>query len=249
MTRQSTPSYPRQKRVRTCSLPCRERQRKPAEVTSFFNRLGGCDLKTEKRLTFNSAPVFASVITNFSLWKAGSARNIDSPHQEAASPLLPAALIKGKNLHESVAGCAVHSSNDCGVVSGFQLQVDRRFLRISRGEAVGPNFCSLGIVPIVVSYDCCAVGIATGFLIAALHLAGLASLTHTPSPMGFLNKLLQRPAHEKPFLLLVFGYPADDAVVPDIQQAARRDQLVSLPMTAVGPAWNGEERRPSPRRC
>ncbi len=63
-----------------------------------------------------------------------------------------------------------------------------------------------------------SVGIATGFLIAALHLAGLASLTHTPSPMGFLNKLLQRPAHEKPFLLLVVGYPADDAVVPDIQR-------------------------------
>lgn len=63
-----------------------------------------------------------------------------------------------------------------------------------------------------------SVGIATGFLIAALHRAGLASLTHTPSPMGFLNKLLQRPAHEKPFLLLVVGHPAEDAVVPDIQR-------------------------------
>ena len=61
-----------------------------------------------------------------------------------------------------------------------------------------------------------SVGIATGFLITALHLAGLASLTHTPSPMGFLNKLLDRPAHEKPFLLLVVGYPAKNAVVPDI---------------------------------
>ena len=63
-----------------------------------------------------------------------------------------------------------------------------------------------------------SVGIATGFLIAGIHRAGLASLTHTPSPMGFLNKLLQRPAHEKPFLLLVVGHPAEDAVVPDIQR-------------------------------
>ncbi len=65
-----------------------------------------------------------------------------------------------------------------------------------------------------------SVGIATGFLIAALHHAGLASLTHTPSPMGFLNKLLDRPAHEKPFLLLVVGHRADDAVVPDIGRKA-----------------------------
>ncbi len=63
-----------------------------------------------------------------------------------------------------------------------------------------------------------SVGIATGFLIAALHQAGLASLTHTPSPMGFLNKLLNRPASEKPFLLLVVGHPAADAQVPDIQR-------------------------------
>ena len=63
-----------------------------------------------------------------------------------------------------------------------------------------------------------SVGIATGFLIAAIHLAGLASLTHTPSPMGFLNKILHRPAHEKPFLLLVVGYSAEDALVPDIER-------------------------------
>lgn len=63
-----------------------------------------------------------------------------------------------------------------------------------------------------------SVGIATGFLVAAIHQAGLVSLTHTPSPMGFLNKLLHRPAHEKPFLLLVVGHPADDAKVPDIQR-------------------------------
>jgi iodotyrosine deiodinase len=61
-----------------------------------------------------------------------------------------------------------------------------------------------------------SVGIATGLLIAALHHAGLASLTHTPSPMGFLNDILGRPPNEKPFLLLVVGYPADGAMVPDI---------------------------------
>jgi len=61
-----------------------------------------------------------------------------------------------------------------------------------------------------------SVGIATGLLIAAVHHAGLASLTHTPSPMGFLNTILHRPTHERPFLLLVVGYPADGAHVPDI---------------------------------
>jgi iodotyrosine deiodinase len=63
-----------------------------------------------------------------------------------------------------------------------------------------------------------SVGIATGMLIAAVHHAGLASLTHTPSPMAFLNRILKRPANEKPFLLLVVGYPAEDAVVPAIQR-------------------------------
>ena len=59
-------------------------------------------------------------------------------------------------------------------------------------------------------------GLATGMLITALHLAGLATLTHTPSPMKFLNEILDRPTSERPFLLLVVGYPADDARVPDI---------------------------------
>ncbi len=68
-----------------------------------------------------------------------------------------------------------------------------------------------------------SVGIAAGFLIAALHDAGLASLTHTPSPMGFLNQLLGRPSHERPFLLLVVGYPAENAMVPDITKKALAD--------------------------
>ena len=61
-------------------------------------------------------------------------------------------------------------------------------------------------------------GIATGILITALHHAGLACLTHTPSPMKFLNEILGRPVSERPFLLLVTGYPAPDARVPDIER-------------------------------
>ena len=61
-------------------------------------------------------------------------------------------------------------------------------------------------------------GIASGILITALHHAGLATLTHTPSPMRFLNEILDRPKSERPFLLLVAGYPADDAEVPDIER-------------------------------
>ena len=61
-----------------------------------------------------------------------------------------------------------------------------------------------------------SVGIAVGMLIDALHHAGLASLTHTPSPMGFLNGILGRPAHERPVLIVVTGYPAPDALVPVI---------------------------------
>jgi nitroreductase len=63
-----------------------------------------------------------------------------------------------------------------------------------------------------------SVGIATGMLITALHHAGLASLTHTPSPMGFLNDVLERPKNERPFLLLVVGYPAEGVQVPDINK-------------------------------
>jgi len=61
-----------------------------------------------------------------------------------------------------------------------------------------------------------SVGIATGLLLAAAHHAGLATLTHTPSPMGFLREVLGRPEHERPFVLIPVGYPADDAEVPDM---------------------------------
>lgn len=63
-----------------------------------------------------------------------------------------------------------------------------------------------------------SVGIATGMLITALHLSGLATLTHTPSPMRFLNEILGRPAHERPYLLLVVGHPAEEAVVPELEK-------------------------------
>ena len=70
-----------------------------------------------------------------------------------------------------------------------------------------------------------SVGLATGMLISALHRAGLASLTHTPSPMKFLNTILGRPKHERPFLLIVAGYPSDDAQVPNIQRRALEDSV------------------------
>ena len=63
-----------------------------------------------------------------------------------------------------------------------------------------------------------SVGIASGFLLAALHHAGLATLTHTPSPMNFLGEILNRPKNEKAFLLIPVGYPAKDAEVPDISK-------------------------------
>jgi nitroreductase len=72
-----------------------------------------------------------------------------------------------------------------------------------------------------------SVGIATGFLIAAVHSAGLVSLTHTPSPMGFLNTILHIPPDEKPFLILVVGYPAENAQVPNIEKKSL-DQIATF---------------------
>ncbi|NUM43330.1 MAG: nitroreductase family protein [Anaerolineales bacterium] len=73
-----------------------------------------------------------------------------------------------------------------------------------------------------------SVGIATGFLIAALHHAGLATLTHTPSPMAFLNEILARPKNEHPFLLLVVGYPAEEAQVPALTKKSLEEIAVFL---------------------
>lgn len=71
-----------------------------------------------------------------------------------------------------------------------------------------------------------SVGIACGILIAALQYLGLAALTHTPSPMGFLSEILERPENERPFVLIPVGYPAEDAVVPDFERKAIDDVLV-----------------------
>lgn len=78
-----------------------------------------------------------------------------------------------------------------------------------------------------------SVGIAAGLLIAAIHHAGLVTLTHTPSPMGFLTKVLQRPAHERPFLLLPVGYPAEGVSVPDLKRKPLEQIVV----------WNVGQRR------
>ena len=69
-------------------------------------------------------------------------------------------------------------------------------------------------------------GIACGFLLAAIHHAGLIALTHTPSPMNFLSELLKRPQNEKPFLLIPVGYPADECWVPDIKRKGLKEIAV-----------------------
>lgn len=77
-----------------------------------------------------------------------------------------------------------------------------------------------------VYYTSESVGIAVGLLIAAAHLAGLVTLTHTPSPMKFLASILNRPAYERPYLLIPVGYPADDCMVPDIHRKALAQIMV-----------------------
>jgi iodotyrosine deiodinase len=71
-----------------------------------------------------------------------------------------------------------------------------------------------------------SVGIAVGLFLAAVQHAGLCALTHTPSPMGFLGEMLERPAHERPYLLIPVGYPAEDCVVPDIRRKPEERMLV-----------------------
>jgi nitroreductase len=73
-----------------------------------------------------------------------------------------------------------------------------------------------------------SVGIAVGMLIAALHLSGFATLTHTPSPMGFLREILGRPANERPFLLIPVGLPAEDCTVPDINKKSLGEVLIRV---------------------
>ncbi|HLM69431.1 MAG TPA: nitroreductase family protein [Longimicrobium sp.] len=80
-------------------------------------------------------------------------------------------------------------------------------------------------------------GIAAGLFVAALHRMGLATLTHTPSPMGFLHTLLRRPENEKAFLLMPVGYPAGDARVPDLERK---------PLEEISAWFEGGEDRPAP---
>lgn len=77
-----------------------------------------------------------------------------------------------------------------------------------------------------------SVGIACGLFIAALHTMGLATLTHTPSPMAFLSRILGRPDHERPAILFPIGYPADDAIVPDLERKPLGDIAVFDPSPA-----------------
>lgn len=93
-----------------------------------------------------------------------------------------------------------------------------------------------------------SVGIAVGLLLAALHLAGLATVTHTPSPMKFLTQLLNRPANERAFVMIPVGYPAEGARVPSITKKALDDILVCIapeggrPRGGSGPADAGRPR-------
>jgi nitroreductase len=73
-----------------------------------------------------------------------------------------------------------------------------------------------------------SVGISAGLFVAALHRSGLATLTHTPSPMRFLTKLLGRPENERPFCLFPIGYPADDCVVPDLSRKSLDEVMVMV---------------------
>ncbi len=73
-----------------------------------------------------------------------------------------------------------------------------------------------------------SVGIAVGLLLCSLHQAGLATLTHTPSPMGFLNEVLQRPPNERPYVVIPVGYPKENAQVPDIKKKSLGDIMIHI---------------------
>ena len=77
-----------------------------------------------------------------------------------------------------------------------------------------------------------SVGIAVGLLLAALHQAGLATLTHTPSPMRWINQVLGRPAYERPYVVIPVGYPAPGAQVPDITRKPLDEVLVEMPASS-----------------
>jgi iodotyrosine deiodinase len=93
--------------------------------------------------------------------------------------------------------------------------------RIDFGLAQGPE----GESKVKHYYVHESVGIATGFLLAALHMSGLATLTHTPSPMGFLTSILGRPQNERPFVPILAGFPSHDATVPAIPKKTLAEEM------------------------
>ncbi|MBO0930535.1 nitroreductase family protein [Fibrella aquatilis] len=99
-------------------------------------------------------------------------------------------------------------------IAPYLIIVFRRIFEF-QAEAKRPNY-----------YVMESVGIACGFLLTAIHDAGLVALTHTPSPMDFLTKLLDRPTNEKPFLLIPVGYPAPTATVPNIHRKPAEEVIV-----------------------
>ena len=100
-------------------------------------------------------------------------------------------------------------------IAPYLIIVFKRSYEIEAGNHKHPNY--------YVTESC---GIACGFLLAALHHAGLVALTHTPSPMNFLSKILDRPENEKPFLLIPVGYAADECWVPDIKRKKPEEIIV-----------------------
>lgn len=100
-------------------------------------------------------------------------------------------------------------------IAPYLIIVFKRSYELEAGGYKHPNY-----------YVTESVGIACGFLLAAIHHAGLVALTHTPSPMNFLTKILNRPDNEKPFLLIPIGYPADICLVPDLKRKSLKDVAV-----------------------
>lgn len=179
------------------------------------------DMKRRRTVReFSAAPVPRSVIDH-ALLAAGTApsgANMQPWHftvindADTKRRLREAAEIEEREFYEGRA-----SPEWLAALEPFGTDADKPFLEVAPtviaifGQRSGrdPNGAKIKHYYVPES-----VGIATGFLIAALHHAGLATLTHTPSPMGFLNEICGRPATEKPFLLLVAGYPADGCTVP-----------------------------------
>jgi nitroreductase len=89
-----------------------------------------------------------------------------------------------------------------------------------------------------------SVGIACGLFITALHQMGLATLTHTPSPMGFLSRILHQPANLRPYILFPVGYPADDAVVPDLRRKTLDETAVFMEGPSLPPQGRGPDTQP-----